>query len=111
MFLEHLQGQWLYHFPGQPIPAPDDSFREFESPLALLETILSSPIAGQMGGEANPHLATTSLQAVVESDKVFPEPSLLWAKSSPFFQQLLNKTCAPDPSLASLPFSLSPSGS
>jgi len=37
-----------------------------ESPLAQLEAGLSSPVAIYMGREANPHLATPSLQVVVE---------------------------------------------
>ena len=51
MFLEHLQGRWLHHLPGQAIPVPDHSFGEVvfpkvqsESPLAQLEAIPSSPI-------------------------------------------------------------------
>ena len=32
MLLEHLQGQWLHHLPGQPIPVPDCSFREKKNP-------------------------------------------------------------------------------
>ena len=44
MFLEHLQGRWLHHLSGQPIPVPDHPFREVvfpniqpESSLAQLE--------------------------------------------------------------------------
>ena len=83
MFLEHLQVWWLHHIPGQPIPVPDHSFKEVvfpniqpESPLAQLETIPSSPITSYMREEADPQLTTTSLQVVIESDKVAPEPSL-----------------------------------
>jgi len=50
MFLEHLQGWWLNHLPGQPISAPDHSFREEifpsiqpDQPLAQLEAIPSNP--------------------------------------------------------------------
>jgi len=28
MVLEHLQGQWLHHLPGQPVPVPHHSFWE-----------------------------------------------------------------------------------
>ena len=31
-FLEHLQGWWLHHLHGQPIPVPDHSFKEENSP-------------------------------------------------------------------------------
>ena len=66
MFLEHLQGQWVHHIPGQPIPVPDHSFREkkfhsiqTESPLVQLKAIISSLIASYVGEEAKPHLTTT----------------------------------------------------
>jgi len=39
-----------------------------------------------MGEEANPHFTTTSLEAVVESDEVSPEPPLLHTKQSQFSQ-------------------------
>ena len=62
---------------------PDHSLREeaflnvqSKSPLAQLEAIPSSPIASYMGEEANPHLITTSLQVVVESDKVVAQTLL-----------------------------------
>ena len=32
MFLQHLQGQWLHHLPGQPSPVPDHPFREVVFP-------------------------------------------------------------------------------
>jgi len=38
-----------------------------EPPLAQREAILSSPISSYMGEEADPHLAITSFQIVVES--------------------------------------------
>ena len=73
--------------PGQPIPAPDHSLGENffpniqpESPLAQLEAIPSSPVACFMGEEADPHLAKTPFQVVVESNEVTPQPSLLQAK-------------------------------
>ena len=71
------------------MPAPDHSLREVvfpniqpESSLTQLEAIPSSPIASYVGEEAGPHLTSTSLQVVVESDKVFPEPPLLQTKQS-----------------------------
>ena len=81
MFLEHLQGRWLHHLSGQPISVPDHSFREVVFPniypepsLVQLEAIPSSPITSYAREEANPQLTTTSLQVVIESNKVFPEP-------------------------------------
>lgn len=40
MFLKHLQGWWLHQFPGQPIPAPDHSFREAVHPNVQPEFLL-----------------------------------------------------------------------
>ena len=61
-----------------------------------LEAILSSPISSN-AEEANLHLAATSFQGVVESDKVSPE--LLFSRlNNPSFSAAPNKTCAPDPS-------------
>lgn len=45
-------------------------------PWHKLEDI-SSSVATCVGEEAAPHLATASFQVVIESIKVFPEPSLL----------------------------------
>ena len=47
-----------------------------------LEAIPSSSIASYSGEEADPHLAITSVQVVVESDKVSLEPPLLQTKKS-----------------------------
>ena len=50
MFLEHLQGWELHHFPGQPVPVPDHCFGEVfpniqpEPPLMQFEAIPSSSI-------------------------------------------------------------------
>jgi len=44
-----------------------------------------------MGEEAKPHLTTTSLQTVVESNKVFPESLLVQTKKSQFSQLLLTR--------------------
>ena len=51
-----------------------------------------------LGEEADPHLATVSSQAVVESDKVSPEPPLLQSEQLEFLQSLpIRHLCAPDP--------------
>ena len=39
MFLEHLQGWWLHHLSGQPIPVPDHPFREVVFPNIQPENI------------------------------------------------------------------------
>ncbi|KAK4826673.1 LOW QUALITY PROTEIN: hypothetical protein QYF61_010682 [Mycteria americana] len=57
--------------------------------LAQLEAISSFPITCYLGEETDPHLATTSFQAVVESDKVSPQPPFLQAKEPQFPQPLL----------------------
>ena len=84
MLCEHHQARWLHHLSGQPIPVPDHPFTEVVFPnvqsepsLAQLEAIPSSPITSHTREEADPQLTTTSLQVVLESNKVSPEPPLL----------------------------------
>ncbi|KAK4829021.1 hypothetical protein QYF61_001796 [Mycteria americana] len=64
----------------------DNPFREeivpniqSKPPLAQLEAIFSRPITCYLGEETDPHLSTTSFQAVVESNKVSPQPPFLQA--------------------------------
>ena len=111
MYLEHLQGWWLHHLQGQPIPVPDHSFRKIvfpnvqpKSPLAQLEAIPSGPLNSYAREEADPQLTTTSLQLVTESNNVSPEGGLPdWTIPAPSATPL--NPCAPDPSSALLPFS------
>ncbi|KAK4814106.1 LOW QUALITY PROTEIN: hypothetical protein QYF61_008201, partial [Mycteria americana] len=49
-------------------------------PLVQLEAISSRPITCYLGEETDTHLATTSFQVVVESNKVSPQPPFLQAK-------------------------------
>ena len=86
MFLQHPQGWWLLHLPGQPIPVPDCSLREVfpdpqpESPLAQLKAIPASPTTSYMGEEADSCLATTYLQVEMSShsDRIgYMNPMLL----------------------------------
>ncbi|KAK4828493.1 hypothetical protein QYF61_026764 [Mycteria americana] len=58
-------------------------------PLTQREAISSHPMACYLGEETDSHLATTSFQAVVESDKVSPQPPFLQAKQSQLPQPLL----------------------
>ncbi|KAK4822886.1 hypothetical protein QYF61_021105 [Mycteria americana] len=60
-------------------------------PLLQLEAISSCPIPCYLGEETDPHLATTSFQVVVESDKVSPQPPFLQAKQPQFPQLLLTR--------------------
>uniref|UniRef100_A0A803V581 Centrosomal AT-AC splicing factor n=1 Tax=Ficedula albicollis TaxID=59894 RepID=A0A803V581_FICAL len=55
--------------------------------------------------ETDPHVAPASFQAVVESDKITPEPPFLQAKQSQLPQPLLVRTPAPAPAPVSWPFS------
>ncbi|KAK4825912.1 hypothetical protein QYF61_003407 [Mycteria americana] len=78
-----------------PVPILDNPFGEKNFPhiqskpsLAQLEAISSCPIACYSGEETESHLATTSFQVVVESEKVSPQP-LLQAKQPQFPQPLL----------------------
>jgi len=96
MLSEPLQGWGLHHFPGQPVAMPDHSFgiEIFSSilskpPLAQLKAISSHPITSYLGKETNTHLTTTSLQLVVESDKVSPQPPLLQTEQPQLPQLLL----------------------
>ena len=57
--------------------------------LVQLEAIPSCPITSYVGEKTDPHLSTSSLQVVVESDKVSPEPPLLQAEQSQFPQPFL----------------------
>ena len=54
-----------------------------------LEAIASCPIASYLGEETNTCLTTTSCQAVVESNKVPPQPPLLQTKQPQLPQPLL----------------------
>ncbi|KAK4817040.1 hypothetical protein QYF61_026166 [Mycteria americana] len=92
---KYLQGWRLNHFPGQPVPMLDNPFSEVKfpniqskPPLAQLEAISSCPITCYLGEETDPHLSTASFQAVVESDKVSPQPPFLQAKQSQLPQPL-----------------------
>ncbi|KAK4831485.1 hypothetical protein QYF61_017986 [Mycteria americana] len=100
---KYLQGWRLHHFPGQPVPMLDnplgeEKFPNIQSkpPLAQLEAISSCPIACYLGEETDPHLATPSFQAVVESDEVSPQPPSLQAKQpqlpQPFLISLVLQT-------------------
>ena len=53
-----------------------------------LEAIPSSPITSYTREEADPQLTTTSLQVVIESNKVSPEPPLLQTEQSQLPQPL-----------------------
>ena len=57
-----------------------------KSPLAQLEASPSSPVTSYCGEDANPHIATTSFQVVIEAIMSL-EPPLLQTKSQ--FPQLL----------------------
>ncbi|KAK4825916.1 hypothetical protein QYF61_003411 [Mycteria americana] len=89
-------GWRLNHFPGQPVPMlhnplGEEIFPNIQSkpPLAQLEAISSCPITCYLGEETDPHLSTTSFQAVVESKKVSPQPPFLQAKQPQLPQPLL----------------------
>jgi len=68
-----------------------DIFPNIQSkpPLMQLEAISSRPIASYLGDETNTCLTTTSFQAVVESNKVPPQPPLLQTKQPQLPQPLL----------------------
>ncbi|KAK4819478.1 hypothetical protein QYF61_004774 [Mycteria americana] len=69
---EVKEGRWrLNPFPGQPVPMLDNPFSEEKFPnipskpsLVQLEAISSRPITCYLGEETDPHLSTTSFQAI-----------------------------------------------
>ena len=71
--------------------------------LVQLEAIIFHPITSYLGGVTDPHLATTSFQIVVESSKISPEPPPDYTILAP--SAIPRRTCASDPSPASLSFS------
>ncbi|KAK4821425.1 hypothetical protein QYF61_019703 [Mycteria americana] len=90
------KGWRLNQFPGQPVPMLDNPFSEVKfpnnqskPPLVQLEAISSHSITCYLGEETDPHLSTTSFQAVVESRKVSPQPPFLQTKQSQLPQPLL----------------------
>ena len=54
-----------------------------------LEAISSHSIASNLGEDTNTHLTAASIQVVVESNKVSPQPPLLQTKQSQLPQTLL----------------------
>ena len=95
---KYLQGWWLNHCPGQPVPVPDHSFSkeifpniQSKPPLMQLEAVLSR-ITCYLGEETNTHLSTTTFQVVVESNKDSPQVLLLRTKQAQFPQLLLIRT-------------------
>ena len=75
--------------PFQCLTTLSETFREVafptaqsEPPVAQLEAIPSSPVTSYMREEADPQLTATSLQVVIESNMVSPEPPLLQTEQS-----------------------------
>ncbi|KAK4815989.1 hypothetical protein QYF61_010857, partial [Mycteria americana] len=71
---EKRLGWRLNHFPGQPVPTPDNPFSEVKfpniqskPPRVQLEAISSHPITCYLGEETDTHLSTTSFQGPVSS--------------------------------------------
>ena len=65
--------------------------------LTQLEAVPPCPTACYVGEKADPHLATASFQAAVESVKAFPEPALLQTEQSQFPQPLLMRLVLQSP--------------
>ena len=85
---KYLQGWWLNHFPGQPVPMLDKPFSE-----EVFPNIQSKPPRHNLRPfslvlllatweKTDTHLATTSFQVAVESDKVSLGPPFLQSKES-----------------------------
>ena len=95
MVFEHLQGWWLHHFPGQPVPAPDHSFSkeifpniQSKPPLTQLEAILSCKLSRGREHRFVPQLHSTDLMG---TRLRFLSPSLTSAMIWP-----LNESKPPD---------------
>ena len=73
-------------------------------PLVQPVAVSSCPVPCSLGAETSPLLAPSSCQAVVESDKVPPEHSLLQTKPPQFLQVVPHKTCVAVPSSPPVPF-------
>ena len=110
----YLQGWWLNHFPGQPVPmihnpGSEGIFPDTQSKpvLVQLEAVCPCLIACYLGEETNTRLTTTSFQVVVESNEASPQSTFLQTEQPQFPQLLLtgHRTCSPDPWSASLPSS------
>ncbi|KAK4818457.1 hypothetical protein QYF61_013663 [Mycteria americana] len=102
--VKNIQEWRLHHLSGQPVPMLDNPFSkeifpniQSKPPLAQREAISSRPVTSYLGEETNPHLSTTSFQAVVESHKVSPQPLLLQTKQSQLPQPLLIMIPSPIP--------------
>jgi len=78
--LEHLQGWWLDHYPGQPVTMPNHSFLEVlpkiqpESSLMQLKAITSLPLTVMWEKKLTP---TSPWPPFREGSKVSPDPPLL----------------------------------
>jgi len=96
---DHISRQWSHHLPVQLCHCITALFEKnffLVSDLNLLWCNLrpSLLILSQLqGAEAEPHIATTSFQADVESSKVSPEPSPDWTIPVPSVTP--HQTCAP----------------
>jgi len=98
MAFKHLQGlqgplPWAV---WQPVPMLDNPCSEeiflrfnLNLPWCNFEAISFCPITCYLGEETDPHLATTSFQVLVESNKVSPQPTFLQAKQPQLPQLLL----------------------
>ncbi len=69
MFLEHPQA-WIPHYSFKEEIFPNI---QPEPPLVQLKASISHAVTSYLREVADPHLATSSFQRVVESGNVFPE--------------------------------------
>jgi len=109
MALEHLQGQWLHHLYGQPVPLSCcSSWEEIipniqpEPPLAQLEPIPFHLVAvtwEKRLSPTSPHPPFTWLWRAVSSPRASPSPD--WTIPVP--SAILHRSCTPDPSQCHCP--------
>lgn len=82
LFLEQFQQWWLHYLSAQPVPMHyhffwESSFSEYPICTSPFRCNIDRTSDNCYLGEADPQLATTSFQALVESSEVNPEPPFL----------------------------------
>ena len=110
MVFKHIQGWWLHHLHGEPLPVLNNPFCQEVSPdiqpkltLAQLEAIVPHPVTCHQGEKTNPILTVITFQILEESNKVPLQPPYPQTKQPQFRQlilvghilQALHKPCCP----------------
>ena len=91
MVFKYIQGWWLNHLPGEPIPVLNNPFCKEVFPdiqpkltLVQLKAISPHPVSCRQWEETNPALAVSTFQILEESNEVSPQPPFLQTKQPQF---------------------------